>query len=205
MKITTKITARDRFFLALLLIVAILAGAAKFLILPALNQKADLEVELADLEMQRKEMEYTLVTGDKAAADLDLAQQQLATSIKALPVVLSNKELDELITGLELECDLFPDSLMIQDVKAKESLVLPYSLAAGAAKMTGGALVTSTLNVKCTGNQTDFLRLMDILSEQYHYIRLTKLTIGIAIDDVQVLSPMTMPITCSFEVYMYSK
>jgi len=203
MKITTKITARDRFFLALLLIVAILAGAAKFLILPALNQKADLEIELADLEMQKKEMEYTILTGDRAAAELNLAQQQLAASIKALPVVLSNKELDELITGLELQCDLFPDSLTIQD--AKESPVLPYSRAVGAAKMTGGSLVTSTLNVKCTGNQTDFLRLMDILSEQYHYIRLTKFAVTDSIDDVHVFNPTDMEISCSFEVYMYLK
>ena len=148
-------------------------------------------------------MEYTIVTGDKAAADLDLAQQQLATSIKALPVILSNKELDELITGLELNCNLFPMSLTIQG--AKETVVLPYSLAVGAAKMTGGSLVTSTLNVKCTGNQTDFLRLMDILSEQYHYIRLTKFAVTGTIDDVSVLGSADMEITCSFEVYMYLK
>lgn len=203
MKITTQITARDRFFLALLLIVAILAGAAKFLILPALNQKADLEIELADLEMQKKEMEYTILTGDRAAADLNLAQQQLAASIKALPVVLSNKELDELITGLELNCSLFPKSLRIQETK--ELVVLPYSLAAGVAKMTGGFLMTSTLDVTCSGNQTNFLRFMDILSEQYHYIRLTKFTIVPPVEDVHIVDATVMEITCSFEVYMYLK
>ncbi len=203
MKITTQITARDRLLLALLLIIVILAGSVNYLILPALNRKADLEIELDDLRTQKKEMAYIIASGEAAAAELTLAQQQLAAAIERLPVALSNKELDTLITGLELRCNLLPTALTIQD--AKETVVLPYNRAAEAAKQTGGSLLTSMLTLKCSGSQTDFLRFMDLLSAEYNYIRLTKFAVTAAIEDVGAIGATEMDISCSFEIYMYQK
>ncbi|MCE5195990.1 MAG: hypothetical protein LLG09_02510 [Negativicutes bacterium] len=200
MKITTQITARDRLLLALLFIIVILAGAVNYLILPALNRKADLEVELGDLRTQKTEMAAIIASGEGAVAELTLAQQQLAAVIESLPVAMSNQELDTLITGLELRCNLFPTALTIQE--AKETVVLPYNRAAEAAKLTGGSLLTAMLNLKCSGSQTDFLRFMDLLSAEYEYIRLTKFAVTDAIDEVGAAET---EISCSFEVYMYQK
>ncbi len=110
MKIT--ITERDKGLLRLVLSAAVLLIGAQYLILPALSTRGELESEKEMVSLQKQEYEQRI-------AILDTIDQTIADNRKTLKAAskpyydrkLETREMDDILSDLELKSGLFPESL----------------------------------------------------------------------------------------------
>lgn len=110
MKIT--ITERDKGLLRLVLSAAVLLVSAQYLILPALSTRGELETEKENVSLQKQEYEQRI-------ALLDTIDQTIADNRKTLKAAskpyydrrLETREMDDILSDLELKSGLFPESL----------------------------------------------------------------------------------------------
>ena len=110
MKLT--VTERDKRLLRLVLILAAVAVSVRFLILPALDWREELESQLADVTAQRQEWEEQIALLD--TIDDTIAQNEARRDEVSQPFYrtkLETRQIDDIITELELASGLFPETL----------------------------------------------------------------------------------------------
>ena len=116
MKIT--ITERDKSLLRLVLSAAVLLICAQYFILPALSHREELQTEKENVELQQAEWEQQI-------AILDTIDQTIAENRKELKNVskpyydrkLETREVDDVLSDLELKCGLFPELLTLTEAE----------------------------------------------------------------------------------------
>lgn len=110
MKLT--VTERDKRLLRLVLILAAVVISVRFLILPALDRREELESRLADVTAQRQEWEEQIALLD--TIDDTIAQNEARRDEVSQPFYrtkLETRQMDDIITELELDSGLFPETL----------------------------------------------------------------------------------------------
>lgn len=118
MKLELELKPSDIILLKLLACVLIIFFSFRFFIFPGIEKHQDLISQKDTLTYQKEEMQQTI--SSKAATEQLIEQQKdnLSESAEGFYEVMENQQLDELITGLALQHNLFPVSLNISQAVA---------------------------------------------------------------------------------------
>lgn len=113
MKISMEIRPKDVFLLKVLACVLVAFFMIRFLIFPAVEKHMDLSSQRADVEAEQQEMQD--VMDRTGSLDVKVAKQQelLDASKEGYYDLLENSQVDELVTGIVLNNNLFPVYLNI--------------------------------------------------------------------------------------------
>lgn len=217
MKIT--ITERDKGLLRLVLSAAVLLIGAQYLILPALSTRGELESEKEMVSLQKQEYEQRI-------AILDTIDQTIADNRKTLKAAskpyydrkLETREMDDILSDLELKSGLFPESLSM--VEAAPGSLRAYlapeeteeQTAATDAKAELDAqpspsepryVYIGTATLRARGSVEQWESFLDRLQAQYSGLRIVSFDIAeatyLSADLTQVSDNS---ITCDLEFYM---
>ena len=115
MKIDMELKPGDIVLLKVLACVLILFFMGRFLIFPGLEKHQDLVSAKEDAESTRQEMQFTIDKESTYEEMITAQQENLKKASEGYYDLMANREVDELVTGLVLQHDLFPVSLNIAD------------------------------------------------------------------------------------------
>lgn len=204
MQITTTVSERDKRLLYFVSVVAFLILFIRFMLVPTLAARDLLKADLQEAQDARSQMEQTLATVSAYAAEKNTNWGSLQTANALYYPLLSSSELDTLVTGLELSHDLQPVSLNIGAPAAQSLSAYTASALAGQKAVlnigdsfsTDNVILqeitaaftpdtvdtayfqTSTVTLRCSGSNEDFLAMLDDLAANYHAVHLDSFTIG---------------------------
>lgn len=119
MKLDMELKPGDVVLLKLLgsLLIFVLIG--QFLILPGIRKHQDLALEREQTEERKQEMEDTIANAPMVEKQIEQQQEQLKQVSNPYYGRMGNQQVDELVTGLILDHNLFPVSLSIGDTYAE--------------------------------------------------------------------------------------
>jgi len=111
--VNLKLTQRDKRLLALVSCAAVAVLCWQFLISPALKMKQDLKLELEQLSLALTEQEREIAALEPRREEAAQRTAELAQASRICSAPLETREMDNIITGLLLECRLFPEELTL--------------------------------------------------------------------------------------------
>lgn len=113
MKISMELRPKDIFLLKVLACVLVAFFMIRFLIFPAVEKHMDLSDQRTEVEAEQQEMQD--VMDRTGSLDVKIAKQQelLQASKEGYYDLLENRQVDELVTGIVLNHNLFPVYLNI--------------------------------------------------------------------------------------------
>lgn len=196
-------TPRDRSLLRIVLCAAVLLIGVRFLIMPALDSRTELEQELESVRMT--EMEYKSQIAALGGLDADIAEAEDLLEKAGEPYyagVLGTPQMDDIITALELRHGLFPQDLTLTD--AAEGAVQPYLADEDAeAAVPAGYVYVGTAQLRAQGAESDFVAFLTDVEQNAPGIRVVSFTIS----ETKYLSSSseqveTNDIRCTMELYM---
>lgn len=200
------VSAKDKKLLYVVFVFAFAILYLRFLFVPGMSALKSARADLAEAENARAEMQQTLLLAPGYAANKEAALSGLQQASTAYYPLLSSGELDTLVTGLELSHDLEPLTLTI-GTPAVQALpgytagslaghsasfnpagtVLPSDnlLLSGFAADTSavteaaaGYFRTVSVQLTCSGENADFLSLLDDLAADYPTIHIDSFSIS---------------------------
>ena len=149
-----ELTEKDVFLLKLAVSVLILFLAVRFLVMPQLSRRQELGIRLEELAETRLEITYQ-------KESLQSLEELLAVS-KPYYDAMENRQVDELLTGLALEMDLFPVSLSIEDTRPELPEAYLYStLPVAGDPHSGNYVLTARDRLILLGTQENVFRFLD--------------------------------------------
>ena len=113
MKFSMEIRPKDIFLLKVLACVLVAFLMIRFLIFPAVDKHMDLAAQRADTEAKQEEMQNVMDRTGSIDAKIAKQKELLTSSKDGYYDSLENRQVDELITGIVLNHNLFPVSLNI--------------------------------------------------------------------------------------------
>lgn len=200
------VSAKDKKLLYVVFVFAFAILYLRFLFVPGMSALKTARADLAEAENARAEMQQTLLLAPGYAANKEAALSGLQQASTAYYPLLSSGELDTLVTGLELSHNLEPLTLTI-GTPAVQALpgytagslaghsavfnpvdtVLPGNnlLLSGFAADTSavteaaaGYFRTVSVQLTCSGENADFLSLLDDLAADYPTIHIDSFSIS---------------------------
>ena len=200
------VSAKDKKLLYVVFVFAFAILYLRFLFVPGMSALKTARADLAEAENARAEMQQTLLLAPGYAANKEAALSGLQQASTAYYPLLSSGELDSLVTGLELSHNLEPLTLTI-GTPAVQALpgytagslaghsavfnpvdtVLPGNnlLLSGFAADTSavteaaaGYFRTVSVQLTCSGENADFLSLLDDLAADYPTIHIDSFSIS---------------------------
>ena len=181
MKLDMELKPGDVVLLKLLgsLLIFVLIG--QLLILPGIRKHQDLALEREQTEERKQEMEDTIANAPMVEKQIEQQQEQLKQVSNPYYDLMGNQEVDELVTGLILDHNLFPVSLSIGDTYAEVPAAYFLSrraanAAAAAAAAASAAEASDTDTTADTGAEStaDMGTLL-----QTEYTNITPVTVSI--------------------------
>ncbi len=162
----TFMTQRDKKLLLLVLCALILVVCVQYLILPALDTRNALQMQLAEVEMQQAEWEMQLkiltTIDDTIAANI----QNRDEASQPYHEGLHTRQMDELITGLVLECGLFPKQLQLKSgVPAMVPDYLYFTPATERSLEPQGYVYIGTAELMVEGDMDQWEQFLDIVEK----------------------------------------
>lgn len=122
-----KLTQRDKRLLTLAGCAAIAVLCWQFLLSPALRMKQDLTLEVEQLSLELTEQEREIGSLEQRKEEAAQSAAELAEASQSWYAPLATREMDNIITGLLLENELFPEELTL--IGREPSLPGPYLFA----------------------------------------------------------------------------
>ncbi len=119
-----KLTQRDKRLLALVSCAAIAVLCWRFLISPALKMKQDLNLEIDQLSLALTEQEREIAALEPRKKEAGKRAAELAEASRDCYAPLETRQMDNIITGLLLDSQLFPESLSLTE--SQPNLPEPY-------------------------------------------------------------------------------
>ena len=200
------VSAKDKKLLYVVFVFAFAILYLRFLLVPGMSALKSAQADLAEAENARAEMQQTLLLAPGYAANKEAALSGLQQASTAYYPLLSSGELDTLVTGLELSHDLEPLTLTIgtpavqalpgytagslaghsavfnpvDTVQPGDNLLLS-GFAADTSAVTeaaAGYFRTVSVQLTCSGENADFLSLLDDLAADYPTIHIDSFSIS---------------------------
>lgn len=200
------VSAKDKTLLYVVFVFAFAILYLRFLFMPGMSALESAKADLTDAENARAEMQQTLLLAPGYAANKEAALSGLQQASTAYYPLLSSGELDTLVTGLELSHNLEPLTLTIGTPAVQAlpgytagslaghtavfnpvSTTLPSDsllLSGFAADTTAvteaaaGYFRTVSVQLTCSGENADFLSLLDDLAADYPTIHIDSFSIS---------------------------
>lgn len=122
-----KLTQRDKRLLMLVCCAAIAVLCWQFLISPAIKMKQDLHLEIEQLHLELKEQEQEINALEPRREAAGKREAQLSAASRTCYAPLETREMDNIITGMLLDNQLFPESLTLTE--SQPGLPEPYLFA----------------------------------------------------------------------------
>lgn len=148
MKISMELRPKDIFLLKVLACVLVAFFMIRFLIFPAIDKHMDLSDQRTEVEAEQQEMQD--VMDRTGSLDVKIAKQQelLQASKEGYYDLLENRQVDELVTGIVLNHNLFPVYLNITGTTP--GVPSAYVLAEGSSTDTASDTTTDTADTSDT-------------------------------------------------------
>ncbi|MEG1537178.1 MAG: hypothetical protein RR387_02700 [Clostridiales bacterium] len=170
-----KLSARERFLLMVLAVILIVVGGIKFLVLPLNDRYWQLREQLEQKQAQVDE--YSAVVADaqeNLGGIIQEAKQRQQEYQGRLYAVMTNGELDQLLTQLVLEHGLNPLAAAYDDAGLRD--VLPFGVTAAAAEearqtavegkeIVYPQVVTNTATLTVSGTLNKMIALIDAIAD----------------------------------------
>lgn len=211
MKLELELKPSDVILLKLLACILIIFFAFRFFVFPGIEKHQDLISQKDTLTYQKEEMQQTI--SSKAATEQLIEKQKdnLSESAEGFYEVMENQQLDELLTGLALQHNLFPVSLNIsQAVAGVPGAYQSGTTSSDSADTESNSFVqylsTVTVSVTLQGTETQICELIDDVAKNYPGIQIRSLDMQKATyvnANLQAVEQMNC--SCEFAVYMYQK
>ena len=211
MKLELELKPSDVILLKLLACVLIIFFAFRFFVFPGIEKHQNLTSQKDTLIYQKEEMQQTI--SSKAATEQLIEKQKdnLSESAEGFYEVMENQQLDELLTGLALQHNLFPVSLNIsQAVAGVPGAYQSGTTGSDSADTESNSFVqylsTVTVSVTLQGTETHICELSDDVAKNYPGIQIRSLDMQKATyvnANLQAVEQMNC--SCEFAVYMYQK
>lgn len=211
MKLELELKPSDVILLKLLACVLIIFFAFRFFVFPGIEKHQNLISQKDTLTYQKEEMQQTI--SSKAATEQLIEKQKdnLSESAEGFYEVMENQQLDELLTGLALQHNLFPVSLNIsQAVAGVPGAYQSGTISSDSANTESNSFIqylsTVTVSVTLQGTETQICELIDDVAKNYPGIQIRSLDMQKATyvnANLQAVEQMNC--SCEFAVYMYQK
>lgn len=213
-------TKRDKILLYVVLMLAFVVLFVRFLLIPGIENHQQADADLREAQDAQTSMQDAIMMAGSYAAEKNSNWGELQTANASYYSLLSSDELDTLVTSLELNHNLQPDSLTIGEPVTQSLTYYTASENAGqsaapsdAASVLAGdddsitADTVSTtaqgnailqqilasdlipdydqpgyyrsvaISFRCTGNDSDFLSMLDDMAANYPSVQLASFSI----------------------------
>lgn len=200
---TVSMTERDKKLLMLVGCAVVVAVCLQYLILPALESRQELELELEAAMIQQQQWEQQLLVLDYI--DGAIADNEESRRAGSAPYygALETREMDDIITGLALSHELFPQALTLTE--AVPGAVPDYLGAPPDSQETAvqGYVYIGRASLEVQGSEDSWRQLLDDVLENYPGLRIT----AFEIEEVTYIEGSsrtvnTNRITCAMDIYM---
>lgn len=212
-------TKRDKILLYVVLMLAFVVLFVRFLLIPGIENHQQADADLREAQDAQTSMQDAIMMAGSYAAEKNNNWGELQTANASYYSLLSSDELDTLVTSLELNHNLQPDSLTIGE-PATQSLTYytaseyagqsaapsdAASVLAGDDSITADTVSTTAqgnailqqilasdlipdydqpgyyrsvaISFRCTGNDSDFLSMLDDMAANYPSVQLVSFSI----------------------------
>ena len=202
MKISMELRPKDIFLLKVLACVLVAFFMIRFLIFPAIDKHMDLADQRTELETEQLEMQDVM---DRTGSfDVKIAKQQevLQATKEGYYDLLENRQVDELVTGIVLDHNLFPvylnitgtapgvpsayilsevnnaetttDTTDVEGTEAEDTLDSAETAQEEGRTVPQAAYVnTTSVDVTVQGNETEIRAFLDDIANNYPGIQVT--------------------------------
>ena len=214
-------TKRDKILLYVVLMLAFVVLFVRFLLIPGLENHQQADADLREAQDAQTSMQDAIMLADTYAAEKNNNWGELQTANASYYSLLSSDELDTLVTSLELNHNLQPDSLTIGEpvtqsltyYTASENAGQSAAPSAAASALAsdddsdddsitagttaqGNAILQQILasdlipdydqpgyyrsvaiSFRCTGEDSDFLSMLDDMAANYPSVQLVSFSI----------------------------
>ena len=213
-------TKRDKILLYVVLMLAFVVLFVRFLLIPGIENHQQADADLREAQDAQTSMQDAIMMAGSYAAEKNNNWGELQTANASYYSLLSSDELDTLVTSLELNHNLQPDSLTIGEpvtqsltyYTASENAGQSAAPSAAASVLVGDddsitadtagttaqgnailqRILTSDLipdydqpgyyrsvaiSFRCTGNDSDFLSMLDDMAANYPSVQLVSFSI----------------------------
>lgn len=213
-------TRRDKILLYVVLMLAFVVLFVRFLLIPGLENHQQADADLREAQDAQTSMQDAIMMAGSYAAEKNNNWGELQTANASYYSLLSSDELDTLVTSLELNHNLQPDSLTIGEPVTQSLTYYTASENAGqsaapsdAASVLAGdddSITADTvgttaqgnailqqllasdfipdydqpgyyrsvaISFRCTGNDSDFLSMLDDMAANYPSVQLVSFSI----------------------------
>lgn len=200
MKMTLKLTEKDKKLLALLVVVLLTAGLGGQVILPLMNKNTELknELEAAKLEKMQREIKVSGLLNMRNARDA--SKERLAEASTAYTGIVRSKEIDKILTELALDHGLNVMGLSISMPGDVQTTLLDYSLmlknaATEDSIRSYAGFRTVAVTMRMSGSREALQAMLDTLYRKEPFCRVTAFRWETSRADGEVLS-------VNLEIYM---
>lgn len=213
-------TKRDKILLYVVLMLAFVVLFVRFLLIPGIENHQQADADLREAQDAQTSMQDAIMMAGSYAAEKNNNWGELQTANASYYSLLSSDELDTLVTSLELNHNLQPDSLTIGEpvtqsltyYTASENTGQSAAPSAAAAVLAGdddsitadtvsttaqgnailqqilasdlipdydqpGYYRSVAISFRCTGNDSDFLSMLDDMAANYPSVQLVSFSI----------------------------
>lgn len=213
-------TKRDKILLYVVLMLAFVVLFVRFLLIPGLENHQQADADLREAQDAQTSMQDAIMLAGTYAAEKNNNWGELQTANASYYSLLSSDELDTLVTSLELNHNLQPDSLTIGEpvtqsltyYTASENAGQSAAPSAAASALAGdddsitadtadttaqgnailqqilasdlipdydqpGYYRSVAINFRCTGEDSDFLSMLDDMAANYPSVQLVSFSI----------------------------
>lgn len=213
-------TSRDKILLYVVLMLAFVVLFVRFLLIPGIENHQQADADLREAQDAQTSMQDTIMLAGTYAAEKNNNWGELQTANASYYSLLSSDELDTLVTSLELNHNLQPDSLTIGEPVTQSLTYYTASENAGqsaapsdaasvfagdddsitadtvSTTAQGNAILQQILasdfipdydqpgyyrsvaiSFRCTGNDSDFLSMLDDMAANYPSVQLVSFSI----------------------------
>lgn len=213
-------TKRDKILLYVVLMLAFVVLFVRFLLIPGIENHQQADADLREAQDAQTSMQDAIMMAGTYAAEKNSNWGELQTANASYYSLLSSDELDTLVTSLELNHNLQPDSLTIGEpvtqsltyYTASENAGQSAAPSAAASVLTGdddsitadtvsttaqgnailqqllasdlipdydqpGYYRSVAISFRCTGNDSDFLSMLDDMAANYPSVQLVSFSI----------------------------
>ena len=213
-------TKRDKILLYVVLMLAFVVLFVRFLLIPGIENHQQADADLREAQDAQTSMQDAIMMAGSYAAEKNSNWGELQTANASYYSLLSSDELDTLVTSLELNHNLQPDSLTIGEpvtqsltyYTASENAGRSAAPSAAASVLVGdddsitadtasttaqgnailqqilasdlipdydqpGYYRSVAISFRCTGNDSDFLSMLDDMAANYPSVQLVSFSI----------------------------
>ena len=213
-------TRRDKILLYVVLMLAFVVLFVRFLLIPGIENHQQADADLREAQDAQTSMQDAIMLAGTYAAEKNNNWGELQTANASYYSLLSSDELDTLVTSLELNHNLQPDSLTIGEpvtqsltyYTASENAGQSAAPSAAASALAGdddsitadtadttaqgnailqqilasdlipdydqpGYYRSVAINFRCTGEDSDFLSMLDDMAANYPSVQLVSFSI----------------------------